>query len=124
MKPFILKSANVVAIAISCAALGIGIGFIQGEIVARMGAQDEQLVFAGTAGMVGGLVALFLGPILYCALRRRISFEQFCWIVALSLVTGCAAAWLLSIDPNGPGWTSMFVTPITVILLAINFARK
>jgi hypothetical protein len=78
MKRFMLKSATVVAIAISCAALGIGIGFIQGEIVARTGKQDEQLVFAGSAGMVGGLVAPFLGPVLYYALRRCISFKQFC----------------------------------------------
>jgi Na+/glutamate symporter len=117
MKPFILKSANFVAIAISCASLGIGIGFIQGEIVARMGTQDERFAFAGTGGMVGGLVALFLGPILFYALRRRISFDQFCCIAALSLVTGCAAAWL-------SGLASMFVTPITAILLAVNFTRK
>lgn len=123
MKPFMLRSVNVIAIAVSSAMLGIGIGFIQGEIVARRGAQDEQLVFAGTAGMVGGLVALFLGPILYYALKRRVSLEQFCNVVALSLLAGVIAAWLLSLEPNGPGWVSMFVTPFAAILFAVSFTR-
>src|SRR5437868_6807024 len=104
MKQFIQRSVDFVAIAISSAVLGIGIGFLQREIVARRGAQDEQLVFAGTAGMTGGLVALFLGPVLYYVLKRRISLEQFCYVVALSLFAGVITAWLLSMRPNGPGW--------------------
>jgi hypothetical protein len=124
MKKFLLRSVDVVAIAVSSAMLGIGIGFIQGEIVARTGAQDEQLVFAGTAGMVGGLVALFLGPVLYYSLKRRIALEQFCYVAALSLFVGVAASWLLSMRSNGPGWVSMFVTPLAAIFLAVSFARK
>ncbi len=117
------KPFGIGSVAIACAMVGIGIGLIQGAIVSRSGATDEMLVFAGTAGMVGGLIALFLGPILYYSLKRRISFEQFCAIASLSLLVGCATAWLLSLHPNGPGWVSMFVTPLVATLLAINFSR-
>jgi nitrate/nitrite transporter NarK len=115
---------TVTSIAFSCAALGIGIGFAQGEIVARAAAQDEQLVFAGSAGMIGGLIAFFLGPILYYSLKQRIAFEHFCCTVAASLAVGCVSAWLFSIRPNGPGWESMFVTPVAAVCLAIFFTRK
>jgi len=74
--------------------------------------------------MIGGEVALFLGPILFYALHRRLLFEQVCYIAALSSVVGCVAAWVLSIRPNGPGWGSMLVTPIAAIYFAIHFARK
>jgi len=124
MQHFMKRSVDVVAIAISCAMIGTGIGFIQGGIAARQGATDEMLVFAGSAGVVGGIVALFLGPMLYYALDRRISLEQFCYVAALSLLAGSVAAWLLSLLPDGPGWVSMFVTPITAILLAVRFARR
>ena len=116
--------ATVVSVGFFCAVVGVGIGFIQGEIVARSAAQDEQLVFAGSAAMIGGLLALFLGPILYYAIKPRILFEQFCNIVTLSLISGCAAAWLLSTRLNGPGWASMFVTPLAAIVLAIYFATS
>jgi hypothetical protein len=124
MTRFISQTLNAVAIAICSALLGIGIGFLQGEIVAHGAAQDEQLVFAGTAGMIGGFVALFLGPILYFSLKKRISFEQFCQIAALSLFVGVMTTWLLSIRSGGAGWISMFVTPLVAIALAVNFARR
>jgi hypothetical protein len=124
VKDIILKSATVVAIALSCAVFGVGIGFVQGEIVARRADKIEQVAFAGGAAMIGGLVALALGPILFYALNRRLLFDQFCYIVVFSSVVGCVAGWLLSLHPNGPGWVSMFVTPIAAIFFAILFARK
>lgn len=118
-----LKYLKLGSVSVSCATAGIGIGMIQGAIVARSAATDEMLVFAGTAGLVGGVIALFLGPILYYALKRRVSLEEFCVIVTLSLLAGAASAFVLSIDPNGPGWASMFVTPLAAISLAIRFSR-
>lgn len=117
------KSLKVGSVSVACGTVGVGIGMIQGAIVGRFGATDEMLVFAGSAGMIGGLIALFLGPILYYCLKQRISFEQFCFIATLSLLAGAATAWLLSIHPNGPGWASMFVTPLVAVFLAINFSR-
>lgn len=117
------QSLKVGSVAVACGTVGVGIGLIQGAIVGRFGATDEMLVFAGTAGLMGGLIAFLLGPSLYYSLKRRISFEQFCVIATISLLAGTISAWLLSIRPNGPGWASMFVTPLVAVFLAINFSR-
>jgi hypothetical protein len=124
MMRYLRSFISVVVIAIFCALLGIGIGFIQGAIVARSGATDEQLVFAGTAAMIGGLVALPLGPLLYYALKRRASLQQVSYVVCFSLLAGVVAAVLLTLRPNGPGWMSMYVTPLAAILLTLSLRDK
>ncbi len=120
-----LKGFSTVAVIAACSGLlGVGIGFVQGEIVATPGGRLYQVTFAEGAAMIGGVVALFLGPILYYALGRRISFEEFCYIATLTAVTGAVAGWLFSMSPYGGGWWSAFVTPVVAILAAVGFARR
>jgi hypothetical protein len=124
LRPFLIRLLRVAAIAICCAIFGAGIGLVQGEIVARGPDQIYQVTFGEGAAMIGALIAFFLGPILFYALGRRISFERFCYIGASTLLVGCLSGWLLSRRPNGPGWGSMFLTPIAAIVFSILLSQE
>lgn len=119
-----LELLRVVSIAAASAIVGAGAGFVQGEIVARGGDKIYQITFAGGAAMIGAFVALFLGPILYYSLKRRMLFEEFCYVCVLSVGVGCVVGWLISAHPNEPGWASMFVTPIAAIIFGVLFVRN
>jgi hypothetical protein len=124
MKELMAKSLRLCAIAFSCALFGAGVGFLQGEIVARGSDKLYQVAFAGGAAMAGAVIALFLGPALYYALHRRILFEEFCYVGALSSLVGCIAGWAGSSNPNGAGWATLFITPVAAVILALLFVRQ
>lgn len=124
LKKLTIEFLRFAAVATSCAVFGAGVGLMQGEIVARGDDKIYQITFAGGAAMVGGLIAFFLGPILFYALNRQLLFERFCYIGVSTLLTGCLIGWFLARHPNGPGWASMFATPIAAIVFAILFSRE
>ncbi len=124
MKRFLIELLGVAVVAICCAIFGAGVGFLQGEIVARGDDKIYQVTFAGGAAMIGAAIAFFLGPMLLYALNRQMLFVRFCYIGVATLLTGCLVGWLSSRHPNSPGWASMFVTPIAAIIFAVLFARE
>lgn len=124
MKRVMTEFLRLCAVAICCSIFGAGVGFIQGEIVARGGDKLYQVAFAGGAAMFGAVIAFFLGPTLYYTLNRRMLFEQFCYVGTLASLVGCLAGWVGSSNPNGAGWASMFVTPIAAVIFALIFVRQ
>lgn len=124
MKHTLTELCRIVAVALGCAIFGAGVGFVQGGIVARGADKIYQVTFAGGAAMIGGVIAFFLGPILFYGLNRRITFERFCYIGVLSSVAGCLVGWILSLRPGDLGWASMFATPIAAVILAVVFGPE
>jgi hypothetical protein len=126
--PFVKRAVKelptLIVIAVCSGLVGVGIGFVQGEVVTTGQNRLYQVAFAEGAAMIGGIVALFLGPILYYVLHRRISFEQFCYIASLTAVCGSVAGWLFSKGPDAGGWWSAFVTPVAAVLIAVRFTRQ
>lgn len=115
---------DTVTVALGCGLVGVGIGWLQGEIAAHGAVRTYQVFFAESAAGIGGVVALFLGPILYHLLSRRVTMEQFSKICALSAAAGCLSAWVFQKLQPGMGWESSFVTPIAAVVLALSFARR
>ena len=103
-----------ISLLVTCAMVGAGVGFFQGEIVSRRFPRVEQIAFAEGAAFLGTIVALFLGPLLYALLLRyRMSVSELCAIVACSAVGGGLVALL--------GWeiavplTSVFVYVVAAL---------
>ncbi len=124
LRRFLIGFLRLAVIAICCAVFGAGIGFVQGEIVARGPDQIYQVTFGEGAAMIGAAIAFFLGPMLLYALNRQMLFERFCYIGVATLLTGCLVGWFSSRHANSPGWASMFVTPIAAIIFAVLFSRE
>jgi len=94
--------------------IGAGIGFLQGEVVARKWPRPEQIAFTEGACMIGGEVALIAGPLLYFLFfARDISVEEFFGIVASALIAGVLSAIVV------PEWISMFGTILATIFVAV-----
>lgn len=116
---------DTVAVALGCGLVGVGIGWLQGEIVAHGAVRTYQAFFAESAAGIGGVVAFFLGPILYhLFFGRQITLEQFSKICALSAAVGCLSAWVFQRLKPSMGWESSFVTPVAAVVLALSFARR
>jgi len=124
VKHYLTQVLRLCVIAICSAIFGAGIGLVQGEIVARGPDRMYQVTFGEGAAMIGASVAFFLGPILLYALNRKMLFEQFCYIAVSTFLAGCLVGWFCSRAPNGPGWASMFLTPIAAIFFAVIFSRE
>lgn len=82
------------SLVLSCAAVGAGVGFFLGEMTTRKWDRTAQISFAEGSACFGALVAVIVGPIVYIALRPRISFGEFSAIVAGTLLIGALAALL------------------------------
>lgn len=61
----------------TCGAIGAGIGFVQGLVVSRQAARNEQLDFAGVASIFGAAVAMIGGTIIYFVIKDEVSLKQF-----------------------------------------------
>jgi hypothetical protein len=104
---------QLLSVVMSSAVVGSGIGFIQGEVVARKWTRPEQIAFAEGACMIGGEVAFVIGPLLYFLFfGRKISIEEFFGIVAAALVAGVLSALIV------PEWITMFATILSAIVVA------
>ena len=89
----VLKAVGrIFALVLSCAVVGCGVGFSLGEITMRKWDRIAQIAFAEGSAYFGGFVAMIVGPIIYTALRPRISFGEFSAIVACTLFFGALAA--------------------------------
>ena len=64
-------------ISVTCGVVGAGIGFVQGFIVSRQAARDEQMGFAGVASIFGTAVAMIAGTIIYFVIKGEVSLKQF-----------------------------------------------
>jgi energy-converting hydrogenase Eha subunit G len=62
---------------VTCGAVGAGIGFVQGFIVSRQAARDEQMDFAGVASISGAAIAMIVGTIIYFVIKGEVSLKQF-----------------------------------------------
>jgi hypothetical protein len=124
LKRFLGGFWELVAVAISCAIVGAGVGFVQGEIVARGPDRIYQVTFGEGAAMIGASIAFFLGPALLYALNRKLSFVRFSSICASTLFVGALTGWFFSRGPNSPGWASTFITPIAAVIFAVVFFQE
>jgi hypothetical protein len=75
-------------IAVDKLCIGGGVGFFQGEIVARAWSRPQQIAFAEGASFVGAVVSVFAGPLVYVFLSRQISIGDLCGIIACSAIGG------------------------------------
>ena len=88
MKRIVRFVCGAISLLVTSAAVGAGVGFFQGEIVARNWSRPEQIAFAEGAAHMGAIVAVFVGPILYVFLGRRISIGELCGIIACTAIGG------------------------------------
>ena len=79
---------GLVSLLVTSAVVGAGVGLFQGEIATRTWSRPEQIAFAEGAAFLGAIVALFVGPLLYVFLSRRISVGELSGIVACSSIGG------------------------------------
>lgn len=103
---------EVLSLLLTSAIVGAGIGFLEGEIVTRSWSRHDQIAFAEGSALMGTLVALFVGPVLYLLLGRRITFGEFARIVACGAIAGALAALVR--------WE--FIVPIAVVLASAGAA--
>ncbi len=67
---------DVISRLLTSAVIGCGIGFVEGEILARSWERSAQIAFAEGAADLGILAGLVLGPVFYLLLSRTISFHE------------------------------------------------
>jgi hypothetical protein len=96
--------------------VGLGIGFLQGELLYRGEIRAAEMAFAEGAAVEGAIVALLLGPLLYYGLhRQKVSFEMFATVVsATATVAVLSGLFLVAM-----GWTTLFLTMIAAIVSAV-----
>ena len=92
MRRAVSIAGGVLSLLLTSAVVGAGAGLFQGEIAARSWARPEQIAFAEGAAFLGSIVALFVGPLLYVFLSRRMSVGELSGIVACSAIGGGLAA--------------------------------
>jgi hypothetical protein len=83
---------GLVSLLLTSAVVGAGVGLFQGEIATRSWSRPEQIAFGEGAAFLGAIVALFVGPLLYLFLSRRMSVGELSGIVACSAIGGGLAA--------------------------------
>lgn len=96
--------------------VGLGIGFLQGELLYRSEIRTAEMAFAEGAAVVGAEVSLILGPLLYYGLfRQKVSFEMFATVVSATATVAVLSGLFLVVM----GWTTMFLTTFTAIVSAV-----
>jgi hypothetical protein len=95
---------------LSSGVTGAGIGFLEGEVVARQRTRSEQMALAEGAASVGLSAGAILGMAVYLVLREKILIRGYFAGVALVFVVGLAVAF----------WThNELVTSLANVLTAI-----
>jgi hypothetical protein len=77
-------------ISVTSGAIGAGIGFVQGLIVSRQAAREEQIGFAGVASIFGTVVAMVVGTAIYFIIKGEVSLKRFSstvfWVTSIGSV--------------------------------------
>lgn len=77
-------------IALMSGAVGAGIGVLQGDMVSRVAAREEQMAFAEGAATIGALAAMIVGAVAYFVIKGEVSLKQFSttvfWVICVGSV--------------------------------------
>jgi Na+/proline symporter len=100
--------------------VGFCIGLVQGWFAFGSGPSEYRPGMALVAAVLGGEVAVVLGPVLYYALlRKRLTWELALAGVLACFFVGVSTAWSLTAITRFGGWVSVFITPLVAILFSI-----
>ena len=92
MRTVIVAISKLLALLITSAVSGSGIGFLTGQIVSHAWGRSAQMAFSEGAALFGLAIALFLGPCVFVALGRRLSFWEYAALVASGVSAGAVVA--------------------------------
>jgi hypothetical protein len=79
-------------ISVMSGVIGAGIGVVQGDIVSRQAAREEQMAFAEGASMIGAMVGMIAGTVIYFVIKGEVSLKQFSSTVFWVICTGSLVA--------------------------------
>lgn len=100
--------------------VGLSIGLVQGWFAFGSGPSEYRPGMSVVAAVVGGEVAVILGPILYYTLlRKRLTWQLGLAGITVCLFVGASTAWSLTALTRIGGWLSVFITPLAAILFSI-----
>jgi hypothetical protein len=109
-------AGRIFSVVLCSGVVGLGIGFLQGELLYRGEIRVAEMAFAESAAVVGAEVALLLGPLLYYGLhRQKVSFEMFATVVSATATVAILSGLFLVVM----GWTTLFLTTIAAIVTAV-----
>jgi hypothetical protein len=83
-------SWDVLRISVTSGVIGAGIGFVQGLIVSRQAAREEQIGFAEVASIFGTAVGMVVGTAIYFLIKGEVSLKRFSgtvfWVISVGSV--------------------------------------